>query len=160
MIVIEKLKVLNNVRQKKNNKPFIIPFVPCHLPWTNDYMSNEVICKEALGTLFGLGCHALKTLVQHAKYHTLPIHGSTGRVDPKSAQFQQNVLPSLAHFFETKIVPLAGARSTRYTRDAVTCTTIERCKRYIRIRSRSFQEGSLQRTRLFTWLENCDLREK
>ena len=32
MIVIEKLKVLNNVGQKKKNKPFIIPFVPCQLP--------------------------------------------------------------------------------------------------------------------------------
>ena len=30
------------------------------------------------------------------------------------------------HFFKTEIVPLVGARPTRYTRDAVTCTTIER----------------------------------
>ena len=44
MIVIEKLKVLNYVGQKKNNKPFIIPFVPCHLPWTNEYMLNKHIC--------------------------------------------------------------------------------------------------------------------
>ena len=31
MIVIEKLKVLNNVPKKMNNKPLIIPFVPCQL---------------------------------------------------------------------------------------------------------------------------------
>ena len=86
-----------------NNKPFVIPYVPCQLPWTNKYMSNVYICKEALGTLFGVGHHALKTLVRHAKYHTLPIHGLTGRVDSISVKFQQNVLPSLAHFFRTKL---------------------------------------------------------
>ena len=37
MIVIEKLKVLNNVGQLKKIKPFIIPFVPCQLIWTNEY---------------------------------------------------------------------------------------------------------------------------
>ena len=95
MIVIKKLKVLNNVAQKMNNKPFIIPFVPCEMEWTNKYMSNEYICKEALGTLFGLGSHAVGLLVRHAKYHTLPIHGLTGRVDSVSVKFQQNVLPSL-----------------------------------------------------------------
>ena len=63
MIVIEKLKVLNNVAMKINNKPFIIPSVPCEMEWTNEYMSNQYICKEALGTLFGLGPHALKSLV-------------------------------------------------------------------------------------------------
>ena len=107
MIVIEKLKVLNNVGQKKNNKPFIIPFVSCHLPWTNKYMSNKYICKEALGNLFGLGHHALRTLVRHAKYHTLPIHGLTGRVDSFSAKFHENVVPSLVQFFKNKIIPLA-----------------------------------------------------
>ena len=63
MIVIEKLKVLNNLAQKMNNKPFIIPFVPCESVWINEYMSNKYICKEALGTLFGLGPHALRMLV-------------------------------------------------------------------------------------------------
>ena len=63
MIVIEKLKVLNNVGQLKKTQPFIIPFVPCQLIWTNEYMPNEYICKEALGTLFGLGPHAVGTLV-------------------------------------------------------------------------------------------------
>ena len=63
MIVIEKLKVLNNVSKKMNIKALIIPFVPCQLIWTNEYMSNEYICKEALGTLFGLGPHAVRTLV-------------------------------------------------------------------------------------------------
>ena len=92
MIVIEKLKVLNNVTIKMNNKPFIIPFVPCQLPWTNEYMSNKYICKEALGTLFGLRPHALKTLVRHAKYHTLPIHGLTGVITPMSVKFQENVI--------------------------------------------------------------------
>ena len=112
MIVIERLKVLNNVGQKKNNKPFIIPFVPCEMELTNEYMSNEYICKEALGTLFGLGPHALKSLVKHAKYHTLPIHGLTGAITPMSVQFEENVVPSLRHFFKNKIVPLAGARPT------------------------------------------------
>ena len=43
-----------------------------------------------------------------------------------SVQFEENVVPSVRHFFKNEIVPLAGARPTRYTRDAVTRTTIER----------------------------------
>ena len=70
--------------------------------------------------------HALKLLVRHAKYHTLPIHGLTGRVDSASVKFQENVAPSLRHFFKNEIVPLVGARPTRYTWDAVTQTAIER----------------------------------
>ena len=89
-------------------------------------MTNKCICKEALGTLFGYGPKALKTLVPHAKYHTLPTHGVTGRLHPKSPKFQENILPSLAHFLKNKIIPLAGARPTWYTRDAITRTTIER----------------------------------
>ena len=65
-------------------------------------------------------------MVSHAKNHTLPINGLTGRVDSFSAKFQENVVPSLAHFLKAEIVPLAVARPTWYTRDAVTCTTIER----------------------------------
>ena len=95
MIVIEKLKVQNNVGQLKNTQPFIIPFVPCQQIWTNELMSNEYICKEALGTLFGLGPHVLGTLVRHAKYHALPIHGLTGAITNMSVQFGENVVPSL-----------------------------------------------------------------
>ena len=113
MIVIEKLKILNDGLNKNNKKPFIIPFVPCQLIWTNKFMTNEFICKEALGTLLGISCIALKTLVLHAKNHTLPIHGLTGRVDSFSANFQENVVPSLAHFFKNKIVPLAGVRDRK-----------------------------------------------
>ena len=87
MIVIEKLKILNNGLKKNNKKLFIILFVASQLPLTNKFMTNEFVCKEALGTLFGYSHKVLKPLVSHAKYHTLPIHGSTGRVDPKLAQF-------------------------------------------------------------------------
>ena len=89
-------------------------------------MSNKYICKEALDTLFGFGPKALKALVLHAKNHTLPIHGLSGTVDHKSAKYEMNILPSLAHLFKTEIVPLAGARPSRYTRDVVTQTTIMR----------------------------------
>ena len=75
-------------------------------------MTNKLICKEALGTLFGYSHIALKALVSHTKNHTLPIHGSTGRVDPFSAKFQENIVPSLAHFFKNEIVPIVGARPT------------------------------------------------
>ena len=54
MVVIEKLKILND-GQKNNKKPFIIPFVASQLPWTNEFMTNEFIYKEARGTLFGYG---------------------------------------------------------------------------------------------------------
>ena len=76
---------------------------------TNEYMSNKYICKEALGTLFGLGSHAVGSLVQHAKFHTLPIHGLTGAITPMSVKVQETVVPSLRHFFKNKIGPLVGA---------------------------------------------------
>ena len=98
MIVIAKLKVLND-GPKNNKKPFIIPFVPYQLVWTNEFMSKEVICKEALGTLFGYGPFALKALVSHAKRKTLPIYGLTGRITPMTVKYEENILPSLAHFF-------------------------------------------------------------
>ena len=90
-------------------------------------MTNKFICKEALGTLFGYGHIALKALAIHThthihintQNHTLPIHGLPGKVDPVSAKFAENLLPSLAYFFKIKIVPLVGARPTRYTRDSV-----------------------------------------
>ena len=62
MTVIEKLNILND-GQKNNKKPFIIPFVASQLPWTNEFMTNKFIRKEALGTLFGYGHKELKTLV-------------------------------------------------------------------------------------------------
>ena len=121
------MKILNNGLNKNNKKPFILPFVASQLPWTNKFMTNEFICKKALGTLFRYShIIALKALVLHAKNHTLPIHGLTGRVDSFSAKFQENVVPSLAPVSKNEIVPLAGARPTWYTRDTVTCTTIER----------------------------------
>ena len=89
-------------------------------------MSNEYICKEALGILFGFGPKALKVLVLHAKNPTLPIHELTGRITPMSDKYAMNILPSLAHFLKTEIIPLAGARPTWFTRDAVTQTTIMR----------------------------------
>ena len=66
IIVIEKLKILK-YGQKNNKKPFIIPVVASPIPWTNKFMTNQFICKEALGTLFGYGHIALKVLVSHAK---------------------------------------------------------------------------------------------
>ena len=51
MIVIEKLKILNNGVNKSNKKPFILLIVASYLLWTNEFMTNEFICKEALGTL-------------------------------------------------------------------------------------------------------------
>ena len=89
-------------------------------------MSNGYICKEALGTLFGYGPKALKAFVSHAQNHILSIHGLTGRITPMSDKYEMNILPSLAPFFKTEIVPLAGARPIWYTRDAVTQTTIMR----------------------------------
>ena len=48
IIVIEKLKVLNNVGQKKNNKPFIIPFVPCQLPWIINIFQTNISVRKLL----------------------------------------------------------------------------------------------------------------
>ena len=103
MIVIEKLKVLNNVVITMNKKPYIISFVPCEMELTNKYMSNEYICKEALGTLFGLGPHALKSLVRHAKYHTLPIHGLTERLITNQLSIKRIYYLHLHTFLRTKL---------------------------------------------------------
>ena len=52
-------------------------------------MTNEFICKEAIGTLFGYGHIALKALVSHAKNHTLPMDESTRRVVHSLLRFKK-----------------------------------------------------------------------
>ena len=78
----------------------------------NEFYKNVFIYKEALGKLFGIGRKGLTALIHHAKYHTLPIHGLTGRVSKFKTKFQENVVPPLAYFFKNHILPMAGARLT------------------------------------------------
>ena len=92
----------------------------------NKFYKSVFICKEALGTVSGIGRKGKTALVHHATYHTLPIHGLTGRVPELLTKFQENVVPPLAYFFKNQIVPMAGARPTRYTRCAVSRTVCER----------------------------------
>ena len=40
MVVIVKLKILNNELEKNNKKPFIILFVDGQLLWTNEFVGN------------------------------------------------------------------------------------------------------------------------
>ena len=154
MIVIEKLNVLNNGLKKNNNKSFILLFVASQFPWTNKFMKSKFICKEALGTFLGYGHIALKALVSHAKNHTLPIHRLTGRVDPVSTKFEENILPPLAYFFKNKIVPFVGARPTCYTPDAVWQTTIERDTNNILELDPGVSERGLYCKYIFAWVEN------
>ena len=128
MIIIEKLKVLLDVQNRNNPRPFILPFVATQDDdrMMNHFYKSVFICKEALGTVFGIGRKAMTTLVDHAIHHTLPIHGLTGRVPEVNTKFQENVVPPLAYFFKNQIVPMAGARPTQYTRCAVARTVIER----------------------------------
>ena len=100
MIIIEKLKVMLDVRNTNNPKPFMLPFVATSNGWQNEFLKNVFICKEALGTLFGIGRYVMLTLVQHAVQHTLPNHRLTGRVCNFNTKFQQNVVPPLAYFFK------------------------------------------------------------
>ena len=74
MIIIEKLKVLLDVQNRNNPKPFMLLFVASNDGWMNEFLKSVFICKEALGTLFGIGCYGMTALVQHAVNHTLPIH--------------------------------------------------------------------------------------
>ena len=99
MIIIEKLKVMLDVRNRNNPKPFMLPFVATNDGWLNEFLKNVFICKEALGTLFGIGRKGMSALVQHAVQHTLPMHGLTGRVCDFNTKFQQNIVPPLAYFF-------------------------------------------------------------
>ena len=129
MIIIEKLKVLLLVQNRNNPKPFILPFVASEDKWMNEFYANVFIYKEALGTVFGIGRKAMASLVDHVNHHTLPIHGLTGltgRVPEFKTKFRENVVPPLAYFFKNSIIPMAGARPTRYTRCAVSRTVSER----------------------------------
>ena len=54
MIVIVKLTILNDGLNKNNNKPFILLFVACQLPWTNKFTTKKFVFKEALGTLLDM----------------------------------------------------------------------------------------------------------
>ena len=112
MIIIGKLKVLLDVQNRNNPKPFIFPFVASDDGWINEFLKNVFICKATLGTLFGIGCYAMTALVDHAKYHTLPIYGLNGRVSKFNTKFQENVVSPLAYFFKNHILPMAGARPT------------------------------------------------
>ena len=60
MIIIEKLKVLLDVQNRNNPKPFMLPFVASDDGWMNELLKNVSIHKEALGTLFGIGCKGLQ----------------------------------------------------------------------------------------------------
>ena len=62
MTVIEKLKVLNDILNKKNKKPWVLLFVNSQDALTNKFLKNVFICKEACGALFGIACKGLKTL--------------------------------------------------------------------------------------------------
>ena len=64
--------------------------------------------------------------MRHTTYHTLLIHGLTGRVPEFKTKFQENVVPPLAYFSKNQILPMAGARPTWYTGCAVSQTVIER----------------------------------
>ena len=126
MIIIEKLKVLLDVQDRNNKKPFILPFVASQDGWINEFVKNVFICKEALGTLFRIGCNGTTVLVQHVIHHILPIHQLTGRVPKVTTNFQENVVPPLAYFFKNQILPIAGAKPTRYTRCVVSRIVTER----------------------------------
>ena len=75
MVIIEKLKVLLDVQNRNNLTPFILPFVAIEDDdrMMNNFYKSVFICKEALGTVFGIGRKAMTTLVNHAIHHTLPI---------------------------------------------------------------------------------------
>ena len=70
-------------------RPFILPFVAIQDDdsMLNHFYKSVFICKEALGTVFGIGRKAMTALVDHANHHTLPIHGLTGRVPEFRTEF-------------------------------------------------------------------------
>ena len=48
MILIEKLKVLNDGLNKKNKTPFMLPYVASQNAWTKKFLKHVSICKELL----------------------------------------------------------------------------------------------------------------
>ena len=59
---------------------FMLPFVTSDDGWMNELLKGVFICKEALGTLFGIGRGGMRALVHYVINHTLPINRNTGRV--------------------------------------------------------------------------------
>ena len=131
MIIIEKLKVLLNLQKRNNSKLFILPFVASDDGWMNELLKNVFICKEALGTLFGIGCEGISALVEHVVNHTLPIHELSERVLEFNTKFQENLVSPLAYFFKNCILPMDGAQPTRYTHCTMTLTVTERDTNHI-----------------------------
>ena len=54
IIVIEKLKVLNDVLNKKNKKPFMLPFVASQDAWTNKCLKIDLSARKIMEPCFEL----------------------------------------------------------------------------------------------------------
>ena len=71
------------------------------------------------------GKFAMKTLMNHIKTGTIPVHLNLGRRQ-QTDLFVETILPRLRSFFEEEILPFAGSRPTRYCRDLIRNVIIER----------------------------------
>ena len=66
----------------------------------------------------------MKTLRKHINNGTIPTQPNMG--SSLSFLFEETILPRLGSFFKDVVLPLSGPRPTRYTRDKVTGTVVER----------------------------------
>ena len=96
------MKVLLDVQNRSNKKPFILPLVASQDGWINEFLKNVFICKEALEILFGIGHEGMRVLVQHTNHNTLPIHELSERFPKVTTKFQENVVPPFAYFFKNQ----------------------------------------------------------
>ena len=107
----------------EGTKPFQLPFLAAENAETNLKLISILICKHSLAALHLYGVRAFASLEANAKENTLPVHGNAGKLSKQSLDHRDNVVPLLKDFFLNDILPLAGPRPTRWTRDAVTKTT-------------------------------------
>jgi hypothetical protein len=103
-------------------KPFQLPFYATEIAETNSKLSSICICKHSLAALHSYGIKAFISLEKHAKENTMPTHGNVGKLSKQTLDHRNNVVPLIKDFFVNDILPLAGPRPTRWTRDAVTKT--------------------------------------
>ena len=127
LTMIQQIKLVNTLIKSastsfyRGKEPFPIPFFSVDDATANENLtlSTITICKHSYAALHNIGRGALGALECHAKDNTFPIHGNVGRISGRDKKYNEQVLPFLQDFFTNEIIPLAGARPTRFTRDTV-----------------------------------------
>jgi len=124
IMLIEQIKLVNRfclspgASSYRNMTPFLIPFYSDDVT-VKEKLQPITICKHAFAALHNIGFTSWSRLKHHAETNTLPVHGNVGMISERDKKYRELVLPFLKDYFTKEVIPLAGARPTRFTRDTV-----------------------------------------